>query len=179
QNPAGTSTITPAAFKLKTDTTVKGTFTGSVKSVALKVGDTVYSKVNVVDATNWQYYAKDKIKNTTDAVSIIGYDSTGTQIVSAPVTVNPENTATLTTNTYTLGADNATGTYTGPVKYVAVKVNDTTYSRVPVNADGSYQYYIKDKVKSKDDVVTVLGYDDANTVIVQKVVTIDPGVAPT
>ncbi|MBC1474995.1 autolysin modifier protein [Listeria grandensis] len=179
QNPAGTSTITPAAFKLKTDTTVKGTFTGSVKSVALKVGDTVYSKVNVVDATNWQYYAKDKIKNTTDAVSIIGYDSTGTQIVSAPVTVNPENTATLTTNTYTLGADNATGTYTGPVKYVAVKVNDTTYSRVPVNADGSYKYYIKDKVKSKDDVVTVLGYDDANTVIVQKVVKIDPGIAPT
>ncbi|MBC1501997.1 autolysin modifier protein [Listeria weihenstephanensis] len=179
QNPAGQSTITPAAFKLKTDTNVKGTFTGSVKYVALKVGDTTYSKVAVVDGTNWQYYAKDKITDATTPVSIIGYDSTGTQIVTADVTVTPENTSTLTADKYTLGDSNVTGKYTGAVKYVGVKINDTTYSKVPVNADGSYQYYIKDKVGSKDDVITVLGYDSTGAVAAQATVTIDPGVAPT
>ncbi|MBA3927684.1 immunoglobulin-like domain-containing protein [Listeria rustica] len=179
QNPAGASTIVPATFKLKTDTNVKGTFTGSVKYVALKVGDTVYSKVAVVDGTNWQYYAKDKITDTTTAVSVIGYDSTGTQIATAPVTITPEGSSTITAGTYLLGANNVTGTYTGAVKYVAIKINDTTYSKVPVNADGSYQYYIKDKVASKDDVVTVLGYDSTGAVVAQDNVTIDPGVAPT
>ncbi|MBC2161707.1 beta strand repeat-containing protein [Listeria booriae] len=179
QNPAGQSTLTPAAFKLKTDSFVKGTFTGSVRYVALKVGDVVYSKVAVVDAANWQYYAKDKILNTTAPVSIIGYDSTGTQIASAAVTINPEDSSTLTTNTYKLGDPNATGNYTGTVKYVAVKVNTTTYGKVPVNTDGTYQYYIKDKVGSKDDVVTVYGYDATGAIVAQKAVTIDPGVAPT
>ncbi|MBC2370743.1 autolysin modifier protein [Listeria booriae] len=179
QNPAGQSTITPAAFKLKTDTYVKGTFTGSVKYVALKVGDTTYSKVAVVDGTNWQYYAKDKITDATTPVSIIGYDSTGTQIVTENVTVTPENTSTLTADKYTLGDSNVTGKYTGAVKYVGVKINDTTYSKVPVNADGSYQYYIKDKVGSKDDVITVLGYDSTGAVVAQETATIDPGVAPT
>ncbi|MDT0111558.1 Ig-like domain-containing protein [Listeria booriae] len=179
QNPAGQSTLTPAAFKLKTDSFVKGTFTGSVRYVALKVGDVVYSKVAVVDAANWQYYAKDKILNTTAPVSIIGYDSTGTQITSAAVTINPEDSSTLTTNTYKLGDPNATGNYTGTVKYVAVKVNTTTYGKVPVNTDGTYQYYIKDKVGSKDDVVTVYGYDATGAIVAQKAVTIDPGVAPT
>ncbi|MBC2322082.1 beta strand repeat-containing protein [Listeria booriae] len=179
QNPAGQSTLTPAAFKLKTDSFVKGTFTGSVRYVALKVGDVVYSKVAVVDAANWQYYAKDKILNTTAPVSVIGYDSTGTQIASAAVTINPEDSSTLTTNTYKLGDPNATGNYTGTVKYVAVKVNTTTYGKVPVNTDGTYQYYIKDKVGSKDDVVTVYGYDATGAIVAQKAVTIDPGVAPT
>ncbi|MBC1778789.1 autolysin modifier protein [Listeria booriae] len=179
QNPVGQSTLVPAAFKLKTDSYVKGTFTGSVRYVALKVGDVTYSKVAVVDATNWQYYAKDKIANTTTPVTILGYDSTGAKIAEATVTVNPENASSLTTDTYKLGDGNVTGTYTGEVKYVAVKVNDASYGKVPVATDGTYKYYIKDKVSSKDDVVTVYGYDATGAVVAQKTVTIDPGVAPT
>ncbi|WP_260444477.1 immunoglobulin-like domain-containing protein [Listeria booriae] len=179
QNPVGQSTITPEAFKLKTDSFVKGTFTGSVRYVALKVGDVTYPKVGVVDATNWQYYAKDKITSTTAAVSILGYDSTGTKIAESAVTVNPENASSLTADTYKLGDGNVTGAYTGEVKYVAVKVNTNSYGKVPVADDGTYKYYIKDKVSSKDDVVTVYGYDATGAVVAQKVVTIDPGVAPT
>ncbi|MBC2069223.1 autolysin modifier protein [Listeria booriae] len=179
QNPVGQSTLTPEAFKLKTDSFVKGTFTGSVRYVALKVGDVTYPKVGVVDATNWQYYAKDKITNTTAAVSILGYDSTGTKIAESAVTVNPENASSLTADTYKLGDGNVTGAYTGEVKYVAVKVNTNSYGKVPVADDGTYKYYIKDKVSSKDDVVTVYGYDATGAVVAQKVVTIDPGVAPT
>ncbi|MBA3926318.1 immunoglobulin-like domain-containing protein [Listeria rustica] len=173
QNPAGQSTITPVAFKLKTDANVTGTFTGSVKYVALKVGDKVYDKVGVLNDTEWRYYGKDKITDATTPVSVIGYDSTGTQIAEESITITPEDSSTLTTNTYTIGDANATGAYTGTVRYVAVKVNETTYGKVPVNADGSYKYYIKDKVASKDDVVTVLGYDTTGAIVAQKVVTID------
>ncbi|MBC1284296.1 autolysin modifier protein [Listeria booriae] len=178
QNPAGQSTLTPVAYKLKSDSYVKGTFTGSVRYVALKVGAVTYSQVAVVDGTNWQYYAKDKIKNATDPVTILGYDSTGTKIVEATVSVTPETSSTLTASTYALGDGNVVGTYTGAVKYVAVTINGVSYGKVPVNADGTYSYYIKDKVTSKIDIIVVKGYDDANTVVAQANVTIDPGVAP-
>ncbi|WP_260451209.1 immunoglobulin-like domain-containing protein [Listeria booriae] len=180
QNPAGQSTITPVAFKLNTDTFVKGTFTGSVKYVALKVGDVTSSKVAVVDGSNWQYYAKDKITDATTPVSVIGYDSTGTKIAEAAVTINPEVASTMTATTYKLGDGNVTGTFTGSVKYVAAKINGEVYGKVPVNAtDKTFQYYIKDKVTSKDDEIIVLGYDATGAVVAQATATIDPGVAPT
>ncbi|MBC1918449.1 autolysin modifier protein [Listeria booriae] len=180
QNPAGQSTITPVAFKLNTDTFVKGTFTGSVKYVALKVGDVTSSKVAVVDGSNWQYYAKDKITDATTPVSVIGYDSTGTIIAEAAVTINPEAVSTMTATTYKLGDGNVTGTFTGSVKYVAAKINGVVYGKVPVNAtDKTFQYYIKDKVTSKDDEIVVLGYDATGAVVAQATATIDPGVAPT
>ncbi|MBC1273824.1 immunoglobulin-like domain-containing protein [Listeria booriae] len=180
QNPAGQSTITPVAFKLNTDTFVKGTFTGSVKYVALKVGDVTSSKVAVVDGSNWQYYAKDKITDATTPVSVIGYDSTGTKIAEAAVTINPEAASTMTATTYKLGDGNVTGTFTGSVKYVAAKINGVVYGKVPVNAtDKTFQYYIKDKVTSKDDEIVVLGYDATGAVVAQATATIDPGVAPT
>ncbi|MBC1779087.1 immunoglobulin-like domain-containing protein [Listeria booriae] len=180
QNPAGQSTITPVAFKLNTDTFVKGTFTGSVKYVALKVGDVTSSKVAVVDGSNWQYYAKDKITDATTPVSVIGYDSTGTIIAEAAVTINPEAASTMTATTYKLGDGNVTGTFTGSVKYVAAKINGVVYGKVPVNAtDKTFQYYIKDKVTSKDDEIVVLGYDATGAVVAQATATIDPGVAPT
>ncbi|MBC2159656.1 autolysin modifier protein [Listeria booriae] len=180
QNPAGQSTITPVAFKLKADTYVKGTFTGSVRYVALKVGDVTSSKVAVVDGSNWQYYAKDKITDATTPVSVIGYDSTGTKITEAVVTINPEESSTMTATTYKLGDGNVTGTFTGAVKYVAAKINGEVYGKVPVNAtDKTFQYYIKDKVTSKDDEIIMLGYDATGAVVAQATVTIDPGVAPT
>ncbi|MBC1943566.1 autolysin modifier protein [Listeria booriae] len=180
QNPAGQSTITPVAFKLNTDTFVKGTFTGSVRYVALKVGDVTSSKVAVVDGSNWQYYAKDKITDATTPVSVIGYDSTGTKIAEAAVTINPEAASTMTATTYKLGDGNVTGTFTGSVKYVAAKINGVVYGKVPVNAtDKTFQYYIKDKVTSKDDEIIMLGYDATGAVVAQATATIDPGVAPT
>lgn len=179
QNPVGVSTLTPSVFNFKKDGYVKGTFTGSVKYVALNVNGHVYGKVAVMDATNWQYYAKDKITSAEDVVSVIGYDSTGLQIVEKDVSIKDDVASTLHADTYKLGDANATGTYTGAVKYVAVQVNGTVFGKVPVNSDGTYRYYIKDKVASKDDAVAVLAYDATGEMVAEAQVTIDPGVAPT
>ncbi|MBC1500781.1 right-handed parallel beta-helix repeat-containing protein [Listeria weihenstephanensis] len=161
------------------DGNVTGTYAGAVKYVALKVGDTTYSKVPVVDALNWQYYSKGKITNTTTPVYILGYDGTGIKTLEVPVKIiMKEEVSTLTSDSYTLGEGNVKGTYTGTVRYVAVKVGATIYSKVPVNADGTYQYYIKDKVSGKNDIVTVLGYDSTGTIVAQKIITINTVVAP-
>ncbi|WP_159457889.1 MULTISPECIES: immunoglobulin-like domain-containing protein [unclassified Listeria] len=87
QEPRKETTITPDAFTLKIDSYVKGKFTGDVKYVALKVGDKTYSKIGVMDDSNWRYYAKDKILSTDDQVTIIGYGLMGEIIVQNDVEV--------------------------------------------------------------------------------------------
>ncbi|MBC6316931.1 immunoglobulin-like domain-containing protein, partial [Listeria grandensis] len=71
------------------DTTrfVTGKFTGGVKYVGLKVGDTVYDRVPVSSDGTYQYYAKDKIKDTATTVTVLGYDATNTVTIQTVVTV--------------------------------------------------------------------------------------------
>lgn len=78
----------PNEFTIGTTTYVSGKYTGGVKYVGLKVGDTIYSKVPVSTDGTYQYYAKDKVKNATDVVTVLGYDATGNVAVESIVKVN-------------------------------------------------------------------------------------------
>ncbi|EUJ23129.1 hypothetical protein PGRAN_09361, partial [Listeria grandensis FSL F6-0971] len=146
----GTITPNPSNFVISTDTYVKGTFTGNVKYVSLVVNSVESAKVNVVDATNWQYYAKGKITNPTDIVSVKGYNAAGTLVDTKTITVtqNPAGTSTITPAAFKLKTDTTVkGTFTGSVKTVALKVGDTVYSKVNVVDATNWQYYAKDKIK--------------------------------
>ncbi|MBC2173888.1 immunoglobulin-like domain-containing protein [Listeria booriae] len=172
---AGQGTLTPADFAVGTDARVTGTYTGAVKKVALEVNGTIYSAVAVAADGTFQYYAKDKILSKTDVVNVIGYDSVGAVVEKKAVklTDGVAGAGSLTPANFKLGTDvRVTGTYTGAVKKVALEVNGTIYSAVAVAADGTFQYYAKDKVLSKTDVVKVIGYDANNQVVDTKTVTI-------
>ncbi|MBC2333788.1 hypothetical protein HBP45_13715, partial [Listeria welshimeri] len=91
---------------------------------------------------------------------VLGYDSTGAVVAQSTVAIDPGVAPTMTADDFVVGTTKeVTGTFTGGIKYVAVKVGDTTYSKVPVNANGTYKYYAKDKITDTTTKVTVLGYD--------------------
>ncbi|WP_376740572.1 immunoglobulin-like domain-containing protein [Listeria booriae] len=72
-------TVTPKSYTFGSSY-VTGTFTGDVAIVALEVNGVVGTKVKVVDASNFQYYAKDKVTAKTDLAFIIGYDVVNKQL---------------------------------------------------------------------------------------------------
>ncbi|MBC1435400.1 DUF5011 domain-containing protein [Listeria rocourtiae] len=171
----GQGTLTPADFAVGTDARVIGTYTGAVKKVALEVNGTIYSAVAVATDGTFQYYAKDKILSKADVVNVIGYDSAGAVVQKKAVklTDGVAGAGSITPVTFKLGTDvRVTGTYTGAVKRVALEVNGTVYSAVGVAVNGTFQYYAKDKILSKTDVVKVIGYDASNQVVDTKIVTI-------
>ncbi|EGO8595792.1 DUF5011 domain-containing protein, partial [Enterococcus faecalis] len=158
------ASVTPETFVLGKDNFIKGKFTGAVDKVALKVNGTSYGKVSPVDVANFQYYAKDKIKNKTDKVTIVSYNKEGRIIVETEVVVKgaDEISGQVITNKFSLLEDNyVKGTYTGDVKRIALEVNGTVYGQVNVQSDGSLQYYAKDKVKNLTDSVKIHGYNSA------------------
>ncbi|MBA3927936.1 immunoglobulin-like domain-containing protein, partial [Listeria rustica] len=135
----GAITINPSNFAISTDSYVKGTFTGNVKTVSLVVNGVESAKVGVIDGTTWQYYAKGKILKPTDVVSVKAYNAAGTLVDTKTLTVtqNPAGTSTIVPAAFKLKTDtNVKGTFTGSVKYVALKVGDTVYSKVAV-VDGT------------------------------------------
>ncbi|MBC1937097.1 DUF5011 domain-containing protein [Listeria grandensis] len=157
------------------DLRVAGTYTGGVKKVALEVNGTVYTSVGVAADGTFTYYAKDKVLAKTDVVKVIAYNANNDVVDTKTVTVT-DGSATVTGDifpvTYKIGDARVTGTYTGAVKKVGLEVNGTVFAYVPVAADGTFQYYAKDKVLADTDTVKVIAYDNTNTVINTKTVTV-------
>ncbi|WP_439443707.1 immunoglobulin-like domain-containing protein [Listeria aquatica] len=163
----GNGSLSPAKYTIGSSN-VKGTYTGSIKYVALKVNGTTYDKVGVVNSTEFQYYAKDKITSTDDTVSVIGYDSHG-KIAEQPVQVGDSSTTeqgTITANKYTLGTANITGTHSSEVKYVRLVVDGQKYDSVPVISATDFRYYAKDKVTNKNQSVRIEGLASNNTTVI-------------
>ncbi|MBA3927945.1 immunoglobulin-like domain-containing protein, partial [Listeria rustica] len=65
-----------------------------------------------------------------------------------------------------------TGTYTGSVTKVAISVNGKVYPAVAVTGSGALQYYAKDKITDKTDVVKMIGYNSEGTIIDTKDVSV-------
>ncbi|WP_115753092.1 immunoglobulin-like domain-containing protein [Listeria kieliensis] len=157
--PATVGSVSPQTFAVG-DGFVKGTYTGSVKKVALEVNGMVYGKVNVLDGANFQYYAKDKITSTSDNVYVIGYDANGKQLDRKQVALSGVSTAgAISPEIYKMGDGFVKGTYTGNVKQVALEVNGKVYTAVGVVDQTNFQYYAKDKIQSAADNVYVIAYD--------------------
>ncbi|WP_088809559.1 immunoglobulin-like domain-containing protein [Listeria sp. ILCC796] len=155
--------VTP--YTLSTDSYVRGTFEGDVKYISLVVNGTEYSRVRVLDASNWQYYAKGKI-SLSDTVSIKAYNSAGIVINQERVTVN--QSAILNPDEFVLNQDSyVKGTYTGNIKYVALKVNGTILSRVGVMNTTDFRYYAKSRVSTVTDQVSLLSYSHEGNVIAE------------
>lgn len=168
QSHEGNATVSPVKYSIADDSFVKGTYKGAVKTVALEVNGTKYAPVAVMDGSNFQYYAKDKIKKPSDNVKVYGYDSTGTVVDTKSVTVvSSNNTAgQVTPMDYNIEAGGfVKGTYTGDIRSVALQVNGTTYSSVNVVDDSNFQYYAKDKIKKVSDTVKVLAYNSQGALL--------------
>ncbi len=164
----GTITVLPNYYAVSSSY-VEGTFTGNVKYVSLVVNGTEYSRTSVMDATNWRYYAKDKVAMG-DTVMVKGYNSAGTVVDQKTVNVvlSPPGNSSITANDFVLNQDKyVTGTYDGDVKYVGLKVNGTILKKVPVPEGGTYSYYARPNILSTTDTVTSIAYDRAGVQVAE------------
>lgn len=170
--------VTPASFRLGTDRAVTGTYTGNVAEVSLVVNGVDKGKA-VVRGGVVSYYAMDKIRNITDVVELVSYDNRGVQNDRKRVTIlsTAPTTGTVTPNEFDMATDRyVTGTFTGAVTRVGLKVNGTELGKVGVSA-GQFSYYAF-RAFTATDTVQVVGYDATGKVLDTKTVNIKTA-APT
>ncbi|MBC1335588.1 DUF5011 domain-containing protein [Listeria booriae] len=170
-------TITADTFKLGKDSYVTGTKTGDVAKLELVVNGVVKQRIDAPSGATYQYYAKDKILNSTDVVTINAYNSKGTLVNTKTVAISTTS-GTVVANDFVVGKDSyITGTLTGDVAKIAIKVNGALLGGVPKTA-GPFEYYAKGKVISASDVVEVIAYDVNGLVLSSAPVKVTAQTAP-
>ncbi|MBC2366095.1 immunoglobulin-like domain-containing protein [Listeria booriae] len=168
-----TGKITPATYSLATDKNITGAYTEDVTKITVTVGDKVYKGGTVANGT-FTFYAFDKIKNTTDPVTIHAYDAAGklldTKTLKVVTGVPVVTKGSITPLEMAVPGDkNITGTYTDDVHYVVVTVNGVDY-KGGTFADGEFKFYALDKISSANDVVTMAAYDKAGKLLDTKTI---------
>ncbi|MBC1792493.1 immunoglobulin-like domain-containing protein [Listeria booriae] len=168
----GTGTVVADDFKLGTSKNITGKYTGDVKSIKVRVGDTTYAGGTLADG-DFSFYALDKITSLSQVVFVDGYDKNGNKIATSIVSITssaPAVASIVTPASYTVPGDKyLTGTYTGDIKSVVVTINGTDYTGGTV-ADGAINFWIGDKISSTNDVVTIKGYNTAGALVSTKIV---------
>ncbi|MBC1420198.1 immunoglobulin-like domain-containing protein, partial [Listeria fleischmannii] len=167
----GTGSLTAHNFVLGVDRNITGTFTGDVRSLGVTIGGVDYRGGSLNADGTFNFYAWDKIKNTTDAVVVNGYDRNGNRIATSAVSVTkPSSSGTITPNTFTIPTDRyLTASYTGDVKAVKVTINGVDYTGGTVSG-GQVNFYIGDKIKATSDIVKISAYDAYGQLLNQQTV---------
>ncbi|MBC1398375.1 cell wall-associated (serine) protease [Listeria fleischmannii] len=167
----GTGAMTAHNFVLGVDRNITGTFTGDVRSLGVTIGGVDYRGGSLNADGTFNFYAWDKIKNTTDAVVVNGYDRNGNRIATSAVSVTkPSSSGTITPNTFTIPTDRyLTASYTGDVKAVKVTINGVDYTGGTVSG-GQVNFYIGDKIKATSDIVKISAYDAYGQLLNQQTV---------
>lgn len=169
---AGQLQVTP--FVLYVDNYIRGTYTGDIAKISVVTNGVKGSTIPVSADGSFQYYAKASIKNTTDTVVLIGYDSTGNEISRIPVQINTAtpNKGAITPNIFKIGTDAyVDGSYTGDISRVELVVNGIKQAKIPASGN-TIHYYAKTLITSTSDTVKINGYDAAGKLLDSKNVTI-------
>ncbi|KGL37845.1 hypothetical protein BMT55_14860 [Listeria newyorkensis] len=153
--------ITPDAYTIG-DSNVTGKLDGVSTGIKLYVNG-VLARTGQIDGQTFTIYAQDKIKSTTDVVTVVGTDKDGKE-VTAPVTVKAASESPdalkIGATSYTLNTDNLTGSYTGTMNGVELWVNGVKARTGGFDATAqTFTVYAKDKITSASDVVQIKGYD--------------------
>ncbi|WP_317914356.1 immunoglobulin-like domain-containing protein, partial [Carnobacterium maltaromaticum] len=164
-------------FQLKVDGNITGTISSTIKAIRVTVNDFVYTGGTLKNDGTFTFYAKDKIKASTDKVVVSAYNASGELVVSKNLKISQTaiGKGTVTPSTYQLGVDsNLIGTYTGDVSTIRVYVDGTEYKGGTLTkADGTFKFYLKDKVKNVNQVVTIKGFDVNGNVLSTNAVTLN------
>ena len=155
------STLTVNDFQLKLDSYLTGVVKGAT-AIRVTVNGTEYVGGTIKADGSFTFYVRDKVKALTDKVSVTAYNKAGVALVSRSVNITESaiGKGTITANDYQVAVDsNLVGTYTGDVKSVRVFVEGTEYKGGSLNTDGTFRFYLRDKVKNVNQPVVVKGYD--------------------
>lgn len=153
------------------DAYIKGTATGDVTNVKIVVdGKNYTSPAMIAQDGSFQYYVTDKGIKAGSKVEVIGYSKNGTELDRKQVKINGA-TGTIKADTFKVGSYYITGTATGDVTRVTVKVDNKDYAALAVvNADGTFKYFVNDKNIKADSKVEMIGKNSSGAVITSTIV---------
>ncbi|EOS7850636.1 hypothetical protein EJW94_RS12360, partial [Enterococcus hirae] len=161
-----------------TDRYIRGTVSGEIDHIRLRVNDQLYAKSTIKEST-FQYFVSDKINSVTDKVELVAYDRLGNIVTEKLVVIN-EIATTLSVNKFILGGSDRyiRGIYTGSISYLRLEVNGTLYAKAGVKGS-PFQYYAVDKIKSVSDQVSLIAYDENDQEVTRQKVKLEQTVTGT
>ncbi|MBA3926751.1 immunoglobulin-like domain-containing protein [Listeria rustica] len=173
--PVTSGTIAAGSFQVGgTDSYIHGTSTGDVVKVRMMVnGETISQRAVNADGS-YDYYARPSITSVNDDVYMVGFDATGKELSRVKVALTAAK-GTVAASPYTVGgADKYLhGTATGDVVKVQVFINGTLDSLAVVKADGTFQYYLNNKVTSTNDKLEIVGLSNNGQELDRQAVTLN------
>ncbi|WP_059139797.1 immunoglobulin-like domain-containing protein, partial [Listeria fleischmannii] len=160
----GTGEIKTNEFTIHRDSNVTGTYTGDVVSLGLVYDGTEYRGGSLSNGT-FSFYALNTIKDKTKTATMYGSDQNGNRIATDVISLRDakdetiSGTGTVTADNFVIGTSTRiTGTFTGDVHSLIVKVGTTEYAGGTLDkATGTYSFYAWGKINSVSDDVTVYG----------------------
>ncbi|MBA3926750.1 immunoglobulin-like domain-containing protein [Listeria rustica] len=173
--PVTSGTIAANAFQVGgTDSYIHGTTTGDVVKVKMMVNGTTISQRAVNADGSYDYYARPSITSVNDDVYMVGFDATGKELSRVKVALTAAK-GTVAASPFTVGgADKYLhGTATGDVVKVQVFINGTLDSLAVVKADGTFQYYLNNKVTSTNDKLEIVGLSNNGQELDRQAVTLN------
>ncbi|MBC2189443.1 right-handed parallel beta-helix repeat-containing protein [Listeria booriae] len=161
---------------------VIGTYTGAGDAIRLYVnGSQVKTGELQQDTASFTIWAKDLIPSKTDTVEVVLLDSTGKEIARSRVIIT--EMASLKVASYLLTSDTITGTYTGLVNAIQLRVNGQVVP-VDVRIESTTKHFVMEQVptwvQSTEDTVVVELLDTAGQVLATAIVVLvdPPAVSP-
>ncbi|EUJ31416.1 immunoglobulin-like domain-containing protein [Listeria cornellensis] len=167
-----TGKVTPATMAIPGDKYITGTYTGDVARMEVTVNDVLY-KGGTLSGGTFQFYSNDKVTKTTDVVVVRVFDSKNKQLDKQAVSIKtliPTQGSITIAGEVNVGTKNIEGTFTGAVHYLVVTVNNTPYKGGTISKDGTFKFYILDKLKSQSDMITVEAFDKSGKLLDTKVI---------
>ncbi|MBC6316737.1 immunoglobulin-like domain-containing protein [Listeria grandensis] len=159
--------ITTHDYVLGVDRYVTGTYVGDVSFITVTIDGKEYRGGTVING-EFKFYTFDKILFATSEVIVNAYNASNELLDTRSVVLKSSVDLTkghVTLATFTIGDKNITGTYAHDVKSFIVTVNGTSYKGGTFHGESGFKFYVLDKIKTVDDIVTIQALDKANKVL--------------
>ncbi|MGL9730728.1 immunoglobulin-like domain-containing protein [Enterococcus sp. DIV0756] len=164
--PAAKGTITPNKFTVGS-VEITGTYTDDVKKAKLYVNDKLISQGGTFKNGSFTYYVGQNVISKGASVRLVAYSAEDIELDNKTVQVESTTAGSILADSYTVGDEYITGTYTGDVKKAKVIVNGAVLSLGGTFNNGRFTYWVgTSKIKAGDSVL-INGYDQNNVVLTQ------------
>jgi co-chaperonin GroES (HSP10) len=164
--PEAKGTITPNKFTVGA-VEITGTYTGDVKKAKLYVNDKLISQGGTFKNGSFTYYVGQNVISKGSNVRLVALTSDDKELDTKNVQVESNTSGTMVADSYTVGDEYITGSYSGDVKKAKVIVNGTVLSLGGTFSNGRFTYWVgPSRIKAGDNVL-INGYDQNNAVLTQ------------
>ncbi|MBC1521345.1 hypothetical protein HB912_06770 [Listeria aquatica] len=155
--------ITPDPYQIGSSS-ITGKYTGTPYTAKLSINGRLVSSGGTFANGSFSYYVSPTKIKAGDTVKLSLYNQVNGVIDEQIVAIAGDTNGTITPADYTLGELSIKGTYSGDVALARVYINDVAQSFGGDFRNGTFTYYVGNKIKYGDQ-VKIVGYDKNGKVL--------------